>query len=427
MAQTLVMPKLGLTMTEGVIVKWLKKEGDFVAKGEPLFEVETDKLTNTIESNAEGILLKIAVQEGETVPTFTPVAYVGEEGEKIEEVSAPASAETEAASSAPAEAAPAAPAFSSAKPSGKISPAARKLAKDNNIDISLITPERPEKGISLSDVEAFLANPEPLASGLAKKMAAESGVDLGSVQADGRIMSSDVKAHMTASGQVAAEERVPMDAMRKVIARRMSESRQISPEVTFDISVDMTAMKAAKEGFAKDGLKVSYTDLLVSVVSRLLAKHPILNCSVEDETIVYKHYVNMGLAVALPNGLVVPVIKNSHIKGLSEISNEIRDLATAALEGRLSPDNMQGGTFTITNLGMFGIESFTPIINQPEVAILGVNAMKDTVVFVDGEITVKPIMKFSLVADHRAVDGAVAAEFLAKLKQVLEHPASLLL
>ena len=427
MAETIVMPKLGMTMTEGTVTKWLKKEGDAVAVGDELFEVETEKLTNIIESTAEGILLKIAVQEGETVECFVPVAYIGQPGESFGEASAP----TATASQPPQTPAAAVAAVAAAASGGRIiaSPAARKLARENGVDLSQVTAATPGKRIALADVRVFLAKPTVKASGLAQKIAGDMGVNLADVPAPalGRVMAADVLAYAAPGVAALPEERQAMSGMRKVIAKRMRESRDISPDVTYNISVDMTAMKAAKEDFSTSGIKVSYTDLIVKVVAKLLMEFPLLNCSVDGESIVMKRYANIGVAVALPDGLLVPVVKNAHIKGLAAVSAEIKAFAASARDGTLSPDDMTGGTFTITNLGMYGIESFTPIINQPEVAILGVNTMKDSVVVVDGEITVRPVMTFSLVADHRAVDGAVAAGFLGRLRQILEKPATLLL
>jgi pyruvate dehydrogenase E2 component (dihydrolipoamide acetyltransferase) len=214
--------------------------------------------------------------------------------------------------------------------------------------------------------------------------------------------------------------------MRKVIARRMRESVDISPTVTFDISVDVTALAGIRADLATADLKASYTDLLAMAVSRLLLEFPLLNCRVDGENLVFRNYVNLGIAVALDEGLLVPVIKNAHLKRLGALSAEIKELADNARAGSLSPDALSGGTFTITNLGMFGIESFSPIINQPEVAILGVNAITKTPVVKDGEIVIRPLMKLSLTTDHRAIDGSVAAQFLAKLKSLLEKPALLL-
>ena len=217
-----------------------------------------------------------------------------------------------------------------------------------------------------------------------------------------------------------------MSGMRKAIARNMLASVQTSPTVTFNLSVDMSEMKRYREQLKAKEIKVSYTDLLVKFVAKALTEFPLLNCSVEDNKIVYKHYVNMGVAVALDNGLLVPNIADADRKSLTEISAEVKELAKLAREGKLPPEKLRGGTFTITNLGMYGIESFTPIINQPEVAILGVNTMEDKVVVRNGEMVIRPMMNLSLTADHRVVDGSVAAQFLQRVKSLLENPALML-
>ena len=222
------------------------------------------------------------------------------------------------------------------------------------------------------------------------------------------------------------ELRKPMSGMRKVIARRMLESKQISPTVSYNLKVDTTGMKQLRDEI-RDVAKVSYTDILVKIVSKVLLEFPLLNSSVDHGEIITRNYVNMGVAVALPEGLLVPVIKYANVKGLKEISEEIKDLAGKAKTNELTPDDLSGGTFTISNVGMYGVESFTPIVNQPEVAILGVNAINDEVKVVNGEITIRPMMNLSLTADHRVVDGAVAAAFLARLKEYTEKPGLLLL
>ena len=217
-----------------------------------------------------------------------------------------------------------------------------------------------------------------------------------------------------------------MSTMRKVIAKRMLESVQTSPAVSFNIKVDTTAMKQLRDDL-KDNIKVSYTDILVKIVSMVLLKYPLLNSTVDGDEIVTRNYVNMGVAVALPTGLLGPVVRFSNVKGLKDISKDIKDLGERARTNKLTPDELSGGTFTISNLGMFGIESFTPIINQPEAAILGVNAIIQEPVAINGEVVIKPMMNLSLTADHRVVDGAVAAEFMSKLKEYIEKPGLLLL
>ena len=249
--------------------------------------------------------------------------------------------------------------------------------------------------------------------------------------AHGRVLAADILAAVQKGASAPAEEKpreetVPMNGMRKAIARNMLNSHMTSPTVTFNLGVDMTELKKLREQLKSEDIKVSYTDILVKVVAVALTEFPLLNCSVEDNKIIYKHYVNMGVAVALDNGLVVPNVPDADKKSLTEISAEVKELAKLAREGGLPMDRLTGGTFTITNLGMYGIESFSPIINQPEVAILGVNTMEDKVVVVDGEICVRPIMNLSLTADHRVVDGSVAAQFLQRIKKLMEKPALLL-
>ena len=446
MAKVIVMPKLGLTMTEGTVSKWLKNEGDAVQEGEKLFEVETDKLTNTIEASASGTLLKIVAAEGAEVPCLKPVAVIGEPGEDYAALlggDAPAEA---GAGAAPAAAAPAAAAPAPARAPGErvlASPAAKKLAKSLGIDIALVTGTGPRGRVTEEDVKNYKpaeaesaapagsAEPGVKASPLAAKVAADIGVDLKDVPAHGRVLAADILAAVQKGGGAPAEEKpreetVPMNGMRKAIARNMLNSHMTSPTVTFNLGVDMTELKKLRDQLKSEDIKVSYTDILVKVVAVALTEFPLLNCSVEDNKIIYKHYVNMGVAVALDNGLVVPNVPDADKKSLTAISAEVRELAKLAREGGLPMDRLTGGTFTITNLGMYGIESFSPIINQPEVAILGVNTMEDKVVVVDGEICIRPIMNLSLTADHRVVDGSVAAQFLQRIKKLMEKPALLL-
>ena len=405
--------------------------------------METDKLTNTIEASASGTLLKIAAGEGATVACLKPVAVIGEPGEDFAALlGGPAAAP---APPAPEKGAPPPPPPAPARKPGErvlASPAAKKLAKDMGVDIALVPGTGPKGRVTEEDVRNFKAAPPPppaaaepaepkvKASPLAAKVAADIGLELKDVAAKGRVMAADILAAVQRGGPAAPEEKreesVPMNGMRKAIARNMLNSHMTSPTVTFNLGVDMTELKRLREQLKSADIKVSYTDILVKVVAVALTEFPLLNCSVVDNNIVYKRYVNMGVAVALDNGLVVPNVRDADKKSLKEISAEVKDLAKKAREGGLPMDALTGGTFTITNLGMFGIESFSPIINQPEVAILGVNTMQDKVVVVDGEICVRPIMNLSLTADHRVVDGSVAAQFLQRVKQLMEKPALLL-
>ncbi len=442
MAKVVVMPKLGLTMTEGTVSKWLKKVGDAVTQGEPLFEVETDKLTNTIEASASGVLRHLFVEEGTTVPVLEKVAIIAEAGEDIASLlggTAPAPAAEAPSAQAAANAAPAAK-----KAGGRViaSPAAKKLAKEKGIDIALVTGTGPNGRITEDDVKNYKpAAPAPAApaaeeapktkaSPLAAAVAEDLGIDLEKIGAKDRILAEDILRYLESTREKAEEapkeELVPMNGMRKAVAKNMLNSHMTSPTVTANLSVDMSAMKAYREQLKAKEIKVSYTDLLVKFVSKALLEYPLLNCSVEDNKIRYKHYVNMGVAVALDNGLLVPNVPDSDKKSLTEISAEIKEMAKQCREGGLPMERLKGGTFTITNLGMYGIESFTPIINQPEVAILGVTTMEDRAVVRDGEIVIRPMMTLSLTFDHRVVDGSVAAEFLQRVKTLLENPALML-
>ena len=438
MAKVVVMPKLGLTMTEGTISSWLKKEGDAVKEGEPMFEVETDKLTNTIEASATGILRKIIAGEGSTVPVLDKIAVIAAADEDISGLLSGAVAPAPAAEAASAASAPAA-AAAAAAPSGErvaASPRAKKLAKEKGIDLALVKGTGPNGRITEDDVNNYVpAPPAPAGSGvkasaLAAKVAGDIGVDLAAVPAHGRVLAADILAFLENSREKGAEnpleETVPMNGMRKAIAKNMLASHMTSPTVTFNLGVDMSAMKDYREQLKARDIKVSYTDLLVKFVAKALTEFPLLNCSVEDNKIIYKHYVNMGVAVALDSGLVVPNVTDADKKTLTQIHAEVKELADAAREGKLPMEKLHGGTFTITNLGMYGIESFSPIINQPEVAILGVTTMEDRPVVRSGEIVIRPIMNLSLTADHRVVDGSVAAEFLQRVKTLLENPALIL-
>ncbi|QOX64274.1 2-oxo acid dehydrogenase subunit E2 [Anoxybacterium hadale] len=461
MANVLVMPKLGLTMTEGTIAKWHKKEGDPVKAGDLLYEVETDKLTNEIEAKEEGVLRKIIVPEGASAVCLDPIAIIAGADEDITGLAGstkPEEGQTAAADDTGLNS-PAGVDLAQGLirvPGERIiaSPAAKKLAIEKGIDLEKIPGTGPNGRITLKDVEAFDATsdawnasavqaasavssqvsedpaPRQKSTPMAEKIAAELQVRLSEVSEAGkRTTKADVMAFVQSDAQVHAqpERTAAMSGMRKVIARRMSTSHSTCPTVTYDISIDMSALKSIKDGLKQENVKVSYTDLLTYIAARTLPEFPLMNCSVDGETLIYKNYVNMGIAVALPDGLVVPVIRNAHLKGVSEISKELISLSEDAKNGKLDPDALKGGTFTITNLGMFGIESFSPIINLPEVAILGVNTIQMTQVYENGGFTAKPLMKVSLTADHRAVDGAVAAQFLARLKKKMENPYFLML
>ncbi|NLK64674.1 MAG: 2-oxo acid dehydrogenase subunit E2 [Tissierellia bacterium] len=432
MAEFIVMPKMGLTMTKGTLTNWRKKEGDLINKGDILFDVETDKLTNKIEAKTAGVLRKILVDK-ETVDVLVPVAIIGRADEDISELLEQASGREKKAERQKEEYQKEAEKPAPVRQAGeriKISPRAKKIAKDLKVDYNLVKGTGPDGAITEEDVRKFDEQTEIKVSPTAAIVAEQLGVDILNIEKDTRIMKSDVIKYKLdeslAKYADPQEYRQPMTNMRKIIAERMLQSIQTSPSVSFNIKVDTRGMKQLRDEL-KDTIRVSYTDILVKVVSQVLLQYPLLNSTVDGDEIITRNYVNMGVAVALPAGLLVPVVKYANVKGLKEISNEIKDLGERAKTNDLMPDELSGGTFTISNLGMYGIESFTPIINQPEVAILGVNTINKEPVVVNDEVVIKSMMNLSLTADHRVVDGAVAAEFLATLKVYIEKPGLLLL
>lgn len=438
MATTITMPKLGLTMNSGSVQQWKKKIGDPVKKGELLYVVATDKLTVDVESPADGVLLAITVKEGQDVPVGAPIGAIGAAGEKADVQAAPV-----AATAAPAAATPAAqaPAQQGARTkSGVIaSPKAKKLARDNGVDLSAIRGTGPNGWIIARDVAAA-GKSAVKTSPVAAKMAAESGVDLQALDTGKRIMKADVAAAMAAGPD---GRRMPVTQMRRIIGERMLLSVSTIPAVSYFTDVNMSALnelrasynarlekKASAEG---KNLKISVNDILMKLCAKLLLENPMANASVEvDATgkstaFVLHDSVNIGFAVALKDGLLVPNVKDIQIKSLTQIAGERAELVDRARSGGLTPDQMTGGTFTISNLGMMGIDSFTPIINPPEAAILGVGTTSDRPVVRDGSVVVRPIATFCLTADHRLVDGADGAAFLNRLKELIENPDLFLL
>lgn len=447
MAQEVLMPKLGLTMTEGTIEEWKYKEGDSVKKGDILFSVATDKLTNDVEAEVDGVLLKILLPEGETAPCKAVIAYIGEAGEVI----AAGNASTEStAAQAPASSAAAVPAKTPAvtrDPGAPVlaSPAAKKLAKEKGVDLALIAGTGPKGRITLEDVEAYLTAPkanEPAAevktSPLAAKLAEELGVDVSKIQSDGRVMKADV---LTAAGVCTAapaaeaapaistgdndEAPVKVNPLRRSIAANMSNSWHTSPRVTYTFAVDVTAMKALraklKDSLKEQGIKLTYNHILMKVVAKALMEFPDVNASFADNMLTRHKHVNMGLAVAKGDGLIVPNVKNADSKSLAEIAKETEALIEATRSGNIDMKDMTGGTFTITSLGPYGVRSFSPIINQPELAILGVCDIVDTPIVCNGEIVIRPMMNLCLTADHRVVDGVMASKFMKRVVELLEN------
>ncbi len=441
MAKIVKMPKLGLTMTEGTVVKWNKKEGEAVAAGEVLLEVATDKLTNEVEADESGVVRKIFVQEDETVECLKPIAIIAAEDEDISALlkEAQPGAEVAAVSGNTESETPEKQADSAAtKPEGRIiaAPAAKKLAMEKGIDISLVTGTGPNGRIVSKDVEDYIENEKTRikVSPVAAKIAQELKVNVDEIGKEGRVMKADVLAYANKDSVMPvekAEEIIKLSQMRKTIASHMSSSWATSPRVTFNIPVDTTAMRdfraKANTMLKEQGIKISFNHILMKVCAKALMEMPPINGSLSGDILTIHPAANIGLAVGLNEGLVVPNVKNCDSKSLREIAVETDKLVAAARDNKLTLEDMTGGTFTITNLGAYGITSFSPIINQPELAILGVNAIVDTPVVADGQIVIKPIMYLSLTADHRIVDGVLAAKFLQKLTLYLENPCMLLL
>lgn len=437
MSKLVVMPKLGLTMVEGKVLRWHKKEGEDVKKGEIIFQVETDKLTNNVVSDQDGVVRKIFVHEGQSVPVSAPIAVIAEADEDISSLIAgvPEKAnitdvrikeiEQESCKAKPI-----------ARKKGeyiRATPYAKKLANEKSIDMADIMGTGEEGRILAKDILNYEPEKKIKISPTAAKMAKDLGVDISAIDSSGRIMKSDIlNAINVTSGE--AEERtrvVEASNMRRIIAERMHESWTISPRVTYNLEVDITNMKlfreSLKEDFVKAGIKLSYNHILTKILAKTLLEYPYLNGSYSEDKIILHEYVNMGLAIDVEGGLLVPNIKDVQNKSLLEISVETEKIIKATREGSLSPDYLEGGTFTLSNMGMFGIDSFSPIINQPEIAILGVNRMVDKPVVVDGEIVIKTMMNLSLTSDHRLVDGAMAARFLRRTKEIIENPYLLLM
>lgn len=452
MALEIVMPKLGLTMTEGTITAWLKPDGSEVKKGEPLLEVATDKITNKVEAPGDGIL-KTLVPEGSTVPVAGRIGYLLAAGESLPAEGAgaapPAAEEKAVGSAATVPAAPTAVTEAAGAGGGpvKASPAAKRLAREKGVDLSLVPGTGPEGRITEKDVEAYAAQkaaaaaapaetpaappaaeePPVRATPTAVRLAQELGVDLAKLAGGNRITKEDVLAAVLAETGP-AEKRVPLAGMRRVIARRMKESWSVAPHVTINMEVDMSQAKqirAELNATATPEEKVSFNDLIIKAAARALTEFPLINATITETEIIYHPEVHLGVAVALADGLIVPVVRRADKKDIRTVAREVKDLAERARSGQLKPDEAAGSTFTVTNLGMYGVDHFTPIINQPESAILGVGCIKERPVVVNGVIEVRPVMTLSLSFDHRLVDGSVAAEFLGRVRELLENPYGL--
>lgn len=468
MATKVIMPKQGLQMTEGNIIQWMAAEGESVTEGEPLFEMETDKLTIEIDAPASGTLLKIIHGAGAVVPITHTIGVIGESGEDIsavlaeveagssgdggadestdsaaEQGSSTGSEETALPSSAtekdPSEGAQSGSAAltSDRRPDGMVfsSPRARWQAEERGIDLSTVVPTGPEGMVIERDV-LDAASRIPAATPLAKKQAAASGVPLDSVTGTGprgKVYARDLEGGATAAAAAPAaagttsreDTLVPLTGMRRTISHRMRESLDTAAQAVHRLAVDMSETVRMREKLKSAEIKVSYNDIILKATAQALRRHPRMNSALTEEGILEFGHVSIGVAVALEDGLIVPVIRNTDLLSLSEIHAESRRLGEAARSGTLTSEEMQGGTFSVSNLGMYGLDSFTAIIDTPESGILAVGAIKERVVAVDGAPEVRPICELSLTYDHRVVDGAPAADFLRTIAATLENPYTL--
>jgi pyruvate dehydrogenase E2 component (dihydrolipoamide acetyltransferase) len=393
MANEVKLPRLGQGMEAGTITKWLKSEGDSVEKGEPLFEVDTDKVTQEVEADFAGVLLKIAVTEGEA-PVGETIAWIGEAGEEIKAAAPAAKPKAEEkvsdtkVSDTPAVAAP--------EPAGnggrlKASPLARRIARERGIDLHALSGTGPEGRIVAEDVErgAIAGSPRPSAP--------------------------------MPSGEI---ESIPLTSIRKTIARRLTAAWQ-APVFQLTVSADMTRANelVARARELNPDVRITVTDLLAKVCAQALMRHRDVNVQYTEDALLRFPSANVGIAVAAPQGLVVPVVQNVERLSLAEIAVARGDVVGRARDGKLATQDLEGGTFTISNLGMFGIEQFVAVLNPPQAAILAVGATVDTPVVRDGAVVPRPMLTMTLTVDHRAVDGAAGADFLRTVKTFLEEPA----
>ena len=414
MAEVINMPRLSDTMEEGTLAKWFKKVGDTVKEGEILAEIETDKATMEFESFYDGVLLHIGIDEGSTAPVDSIIAIIGSKGEDISEIvnnDAPIVKEE-----------PAPIVKEELAPVVKEEPA--PVAKEQLKPVSIIN----------------ISNDRILISPLAKKLADEKGIDISAITGsgdNGRIIKRDIDSFKTSNYSQFSQPRPHLtessyetqnSTMRKAIAKRLADSKFSAPHYYLNIELEMDNIISFRKQFIQtQNIKISFNDIIAKAVSLSLAKHPKVNSRWYDDKIIFNEHVHLGVAVAVDDGLIVPVVKFSNSKDLPQINTEIKDFAERAKNKKLSPSEIEGSTFTISNLGMFGIESFTSIINQPNSAILSIGAIVQKPIVKNNEVVVGNTMKLTLACDHRTVDGATGSLFLKTLKEYIENPVSILI
>lgn len=415
MAEVIYMPKLSDTMTEGVVADWNKKVGDEVSEGELLAEIETDKATMEFESFYDGVLLHIGVEKGQAVPVNTLLAIIGEKGEDIKKI------------------------LEEAK-----SPVKEEVKEEKSTDKVEAAPvERPVAASIPAPVQAAIteSNGRVFASPLARKMASEKGIDLANVNGtgdNGRIVKRDIEHYVPYVPAIGGNKRAhvgvetytdePISQMRKVIAKRLSESKFTAPHFYLTIELDMDRAMDTRASLKEHaGVRISVNDMVIKASALALREHPAVNSAWLGDVIRRNEHVHIGVAVAVDEGLLVPVVRFADGKGMQEIGAEVRELAGKAKNKKLQPSEWEGNTFTISNLGMFGIEEFTAIVNPPDSCIMAVGGIRQVPVVKNGEIVPGNVMKVTLSCDHRVVDGVLGASFLSTFKTYMENPVTLLI
>ena len=430
MAEVINMPRLSDTMEEGTLAKWFKKVGDTVKEGEILAEIETDKATMEFESFYDGVLLHIGIDEGSTAPVDSIIAIIGSKGEDISEIinnDIPVVKEkpTPVAKEEPTPVAKEEPTpVVKEEPTPVVKQEPTPVAKEQVKPVSIIS----------------MSNDRILISPLAKKLADEKGIDISAIKGSGdsgRIIKRDIDSFKPSNYSQFSQPRPHLkessyetqnSAMRKAIAKRLSDSKFSAPHYYLNIELEMDNIISFRKQFIQtQNIKISFNDIIAKAVSLSLAKHPKVNSRWYDDKIIFNEHVHLGVAVAVDDGLIVPVVKFSNSKDLPQINTEIKDFAERAKNKKLSPSEIEGSTFTISNLGMFGIESFTSIINQPNSAILSIGAIVQKPIVKNNEVVVGNTMKLTLACDHRTVDGATGSLFLKTLKEYIENPVSILI